>query len=71
MRGLSKAIKNMDKTLFILTALLFIFGLLNIVSASSQTAVLKYNHDLYSYFFRQLIYQIKYFKQRMVAEFAS
>ncbi len=55
MRGLSKAIKNMDKTLFILTALLFIFGLLNIVSASSQTAVLKYNHDLYSYFFRQLI----------------
>lgn len=52
---LSKAIKNMDKTLFIITSLLFIFGLLNIVSASSQTAVLKYNSDLYSYFFRQLI----------------
>lgn len=52
---LSKAIKNMDKTLFIITSLLFVFGLLNIVSASSQTAVLKYNHDLYSYFFRQLI----------------
>lgn len=51
----SKAIKNMDKTLFIITSLLFVFGLLNIVSASSQTAVLKYNHDLYSYFFRQLI----------------
>lgn len=52
---LSKAIKNMDKTLFVITSLLFVFGLLNIVSASSQTAVLRYNHDLYSYFFKQLI----------------
>lgn len=52
---LGKAIKSMDKPLFVITALLFIFGLLNIVSASSQTAVLKYNSDLYSYFFRQLI----------------
>lgn len=52
---LGKTIKNMDKTLFIITTILFVFGLLNIVSASSQTAVLKYNHDLYSYFFRQLI----------------
>lgn len=52
---ISKAIKNMDKTLFITTSILFIFGLLNIVSASSQTAVLKYNADLYSYFYRQLL----------------
>lgn len=49
------AIKNMDKPLFIMTTLLFIFGLLNIVSASSQAAVIKYNADLYSYFYRQLI----------------
>lgn len=55
MKGLSKAIKNMDKTLFIITTLLFVFGLLNIVSASSQTAVLKYNSSLYNYFFKQLI----------------
>ena len=52
---LGKAIKSMDKPLFIITALLFIFGLLNIVSASSQTAVLRYNHDLYTYFYKQLI----------------
>lgn len=52
---LGKAIKSMDKPLFIITALLFIFGLLNIVSASSQTAVLRYNHDLYAYFYKQLI----------------
>ena len=45
----------MDKVLFVITAILFIFGLLNIVSASSQTAVLKYNSALYSYFYRQLI----------------
>ena len=55
MKGLSRAIKNMDKPLFVFTAILFLFGLLNIVSASSQTAVLKYHSDLYSYFFRQLI----------------
>ena len=50
---LSKAFKNMDKTIFMITTLLFVFGLLNIVSASSQTAVLKYNSDLYSYFYKQ------------------
>lgn len=55
MKGLSRAIKNMDKPLLVFTAILFLFGLLNIVSASSQTAVLKYHSDLYSYFYRQLI----------------
>ena len=54
MKGLSRAIKNMDKPLFIFTSILFLFGLLNIVSASSQTAVLKYHSTLYSYFYRQL-----------------
>lgn len=52
---LSKALKSMDRTLFIITSLLFIFGLLNIVSASSQTAVLRYNSTLYKYFYKQLI----------------
>lgn len=55
MKNLKKAIMNMDKVLFVVTAILFLFGLLNIVSASSQTAVLKYNTALYSYFYRQLI----------------
>lgn len=55
MEGISKVIKKMDKPLLFVTTLLFVFGLLNIVSASSQTAVLKYNADLYSYFYRQLI----------------
>ncbi len=55
MKGLTRAIRNMDKPLFIFTAILFLFGLLNIVSASSQTAVLKYHSALYSYFYRQLI----------------
>jgi len=50
---LSKALKNMDMLLLILSAILLIFGLLNIVSASSQAAVLKYKSNLYSYFYRQ------------------
>ena len=55
MKDIKKALNDMDKPLFIITSLLFVFGLLNIVSASSQTAVLKYNSALYSYFYRQLI----------------
>ena len=55
MKKLSNAIRNMDKTLFFITSLLFVFGLLNIVSASSQTAVIRYNFSLYSYFYKQLI----------------
>lgn len=56
MKGLSRAIKNMDKPLFVFTGILFLFGLLNIVSASSQVAVLKYHRtSLYIYFYRQLI----------------
>lgn len=50
---LKKALKNMDMLLLILSAILLIFGLLNIVSASSQAAVLKYKANLYSYFYRQ------------------
>lgn len=55
MKSLVRALKNMDKPLFFVTMLLFLFGLLNIVSASSQTAVIKYHSTLYSYFYRQLI----------------
>ncbi len=55
MKGIAKAINDIDKPLFIITIVLFGLGLLNIVTASSQAAVLRYNSALYSYFYRQLI----------------
>lgn len=47
-------ISKMDKPLLILSILLFIFGLLNIVTASSREAVVRYKVNTYYYFFRQL-----------------
>lgn len=47
---------DMDKPLFFVTTALFIFGLLNIVTASSQASVLKYNASLYGFFYKQLIF---------------
>ena len=49
-------IRDMDKPLFLTTTALFIFGLLNIVTASSQASVLKYNASLYGFFYKQLIF---------------
>lgn len=49
-------IRDMDKPLFLVTTALFIFGLLNIVTASSQASVLKYNASLYGFFYKQLIF---------------
>lgn len=48
--------RDMDKTLLLVTTALFIFGLLNIVTASSQASVLKYNASLYGFFYKQLIF---------------
>ena len=53
MKKLKNTLKDMDKVLLICTVILFVFGLLNIVTASSQVAVLKYNTSLYNYFFKQ------------------
>ena len=53
MKKLKNTLKDMDKVLLICTIILFVFGLLNIVTASSQVAVLKYNTSLYNYFFKQ------------------
>jgi len=47
-------ISKMDKSLLIMTILLFLFGLLNIVSASSREAVVRYEVSTYHYFFKQL-----------------
>ncbi len=51
-------IRDMDKPLFFVTTALFIFGLLNIVTASSQASVLKYNASLYDFFNKQLLFLI-------------
>ena len=56
MKKLKNTLKDMDKVLLICTIILFVFGLLNIVTASSQVAVLKYNTSLYNYFLNKLQY---------------
>ena len=55
MKLINKTLKDMDKVLLVVTALLFTFGLFNIVTASSRAAVIRYNTSLYSYFFKQLV----------------
>ena len=45
---------DMDKPLLYITLILFIFGLFNIVTASSSEAVIRYEKSLFYYFFRQL-----------------
>ena len=50
-----KNYRDMDKPLLFVTIIMFIFGLLSIVSASSREAVVRYKAPLYHYFFRQLI----------------
>lgn len=59
MKGIIKQIRknyrDMDKPLFFVTIIMFIVGLLSIVSASSREAVVRYGSTLYHYFFRQLI----------------
>lgn len=49
-----KTLKDMDKVLLIVSIILFVFGLFNIVTASSQVSVLRYNQSLYQYFYKQL-----------------
>lgn len=49
-------LKDLDKPLLVVSAALFIFGLLNIVTASSRAAVVNYDVSIYYYFYRQLIF---------------
>lgn len=51
-----KLIKDLDKPLLIASSFLFIFGLLNIVTASSRAAVVNYDVSIYYYFYRQLLF---------------
>lgn len=52
--NLKSLINKMDKPLLIATILFFLFGLLNIVTASSREAVVRYEVSTYYYFFKQL-----------------
>lgn len=50
---MKKLMKDMDKGILIISIALFIFGLLNIVNASSQAVVIRYGTSLYEYFNKQ------------------
>lgn len=54
MKGLKNLYKDMDKPLLFVTIGLFIFGLFNIVTASSNEAVERYGVSIYFYFTKQL-----------------
>ena len=51
---IKKTFKNMDKPLFFVMLIIIIFGLLNIVTASSRETVVRYDQSLYHYFFQHL-----------------
>lgn len=57
-KSIRKLFKDLDKPLLIASAILFIFGLLNIVTASSRAATVNYDVSIYYYFYRQLIFII-------------
>ncbi|NMA50665.1 MAG: FtsW/RodA/SpoVE family cell cycle protein [Mollicutes bacterium] len=50
-----KNIKNIDKTIFILTILFCIFGCVMILSASSASTLLRYNKPSFHFFIRQIV----------------
>ena len=52
-RKFSRLISHMDKKLLITTIILFTFGLLNIVTASSRESI-NYDYPLYYYFYQQI-----------------
>ena len=52
-QNLKSLFSKMDKTLFVMTVLFFLFGLLNIVTASSREAVVRYDLSTYHYFYKQ------------------
>lgn len=53
LKNLKFLISKMDRSLLIVTILFFLFGLLNIVTASSREAVVRYEVSTYYYFFKQ------------------
>ena len=55
MEKIKRLFKDMDKPLFFVMVIIMIFGLLNIVTASSRETVVRYDQSLYHYFFQHLI----------------
>ena len=53
-KKLRRNFKYLDKPLLFITIIFFIFGTLNIVTASSSESVNRYNTSLYYYFFQQI-----------------
>ncbi len=53
-RKVREIFNGIDKLLLIVVIIFFIVGLLNIVTASSQVAVIRYKQSLYNYFYKQL-----------------
>lgn len=51
-----KKLSKLDKPIFIITLVLFIFGLIMILSSSSMESYMRYNFSPYHYFFRELIF---------------
>jgi len=49
---IKKLFQNIDKPLFFVMCIIIIFGLLNIVTASSRETVVRYDQSLYHYFFQ-------------------
>ena len=58
-----KKIKYMDKILLLITIILALYGLFNIVTASSREAVTNLDKSLFYYFYRHLavLIIVKYF----------
>lgn len=54
LKGLRHNLRDLDKPLLLVTVAFFLFGLLNIVTASSREAVVRYDASMYHYFFQQL-----------------
>lgn len=54
MKKIKEIYKDLDKPLLFVTICLFIFGLFNIVTASSNEAVERYGVSIYYYFIKQL-----------------
>ena len=49
---IKKLFQSIDKPLFFVMCIIIIFGLLNIVTASSRETVVRYDQSLYHYFFQ-------------------
>lgn len=55
---MKKLIRDMDIPILLITIILLVFGLLNIVNASSQAVVIRYGTSLYEFFNKQAIHII-------------